>query len=329
MPDRFPPCGCTHRTGVFISLLVIVPLFPLPAHRARVQSAAMNDYDKAGRYLVKLDPSGFFRWFLGNPSLTFQTWIDARRLALPNQKDLTHDLIAVLRSGKALEAMCLELEAEARADALPRLLMYLARLWTEPAQQQSLAVSCVSGVILDLTGRSPARELILRSALVHECRLELTILRRHLANENAANLVAGVAAGEISPWLLGWVPLMQGGGESDIIAEWRAEAERRLTDERDRAVLGATAATFASLANCRPAWDHGLKGWNMKTAPLFDEVRKESREEGRMEEARTLVLRQGRQKFRKAATKKQQKALEAITDLGQLETLAERLLLVD
>ena len=24
----------------------------------------MNDYDKAGRYLVKRDPSGFFRWLL-------------------------------------------------------------------------------------------------------------------------------------------------------------------------------------------------------------------------------------------------------------------------
>src|SRR5262249_31620604 len=125
------------------------------------------------------------------------------------------------------------------------------------------------------------------------------------------------------------VPLMQGGGESDIIARWRAAAERLLTDEWDPAVLGATAVTFASLANCRPAWDHGLKGWNMKTAPLFDEVRKESGEEGRMEEARTLVLGLGRRKFRKAANKKQQKALEAITDLGQLETLAERLFHVD
>jgi hypothetical protein len=122
---------------------------------------------------------------------------------------------------------------------------------------------------------------------------------------------------------------MHGGGELDIIGTWRAEAERFVTDEWDRAVLGATAVTFASLANCRPAWDHGLKGWNMKTAPLFDEVREESREEGRVEEARTLVLRQGRHKFRKAATRKQQKALEAITNLGQLETLAERLLHVD
>ena len=71
----------------------------------------------------------------------------------------------------------------------------------------------------------------------------------------------------------------------------------------------------------------------MKTSPVFDEVRTESRAEGRAEgraeEARTLVLRLGRQKFGKAPTKKQQNKLEAITSLTRLEALVERLLTVD
>jgi hypothetical protein len=67
----------------------------------------------------------------------------------------------------------------------------------------------------------------------------------------------------------------------------------------------------------------------MKTSPIFDEVRAESREEGRAEGERRLLLRLGRQKFGKAATKKQRKALAAITDLGRLEALAGRLLDVD
>src|SRR5262245_23658158 len=98
----------------------------------------MNDYDKAGRYLVKRDPGGFFRWLLANPGLTFEAWLDSRRVALPDQHDLTHDLVAALRGGDVREALCLELEAAARADALPRLLMYLARLWTEPGGRTSL-----------------------------------------------------------------------------------------------------------------------------------------------------------------------------------------------
>ncbi len=85
----------------------------------------MNDYDKAGRYLVKREPAGFFRWLAGNTRVSFQGWIDARRVALPNQNDLTNDLVAVVSGGGDLEGVCLELEAEARADALTRLLEYL------------------------------------------------------------------------------------------------------------------------------------------------------------------------------------------------------------
>ncbi|HUY34912.1 MAG TPA: hypothetical protein VMV69_19350 [Pirellulales bacterium] len=124
---------------------------------------------------------------------------------MPDQNDLTNDLVAVLRSGNVLQGICLELEAEARADALTRLLEYLVRLWTEPGGPRSLRVSCVSGAVLDLTGRSAAHELSLRSVLAPGSRLEITVLRRHLVDEKAASLVAD---GKTSPWLLPWVPLM-------------------------------------------------------------------------------------------------------------------------
>ena len=68
-----------------------------------------------------------------------------------------------------------------------------------------------------------------------------------------------------------------------------------------------------------------LTGWNMKTSPFLDEIR----DEVRGEEARAVLLRQGRRKFGAAPNKKQQKALKAITDLGRLEALAERLLEVN
>ncbi|HEV3024733.1 MAG TPA: DUF4351 domain-containing protein [Pirellulales bacterium] len=71
----------------------------------------------------------------------------------------------------------------------------------------------------------------------------------------------------------------------------------------------------------------------MKTSPIFDEIRaegrQEGREEGRAEGGRALVFRLGRQKFGKPPTKKQQKSLEAVTELARLEDLAERLLYVD
>src|SRR5437588_12494766 len=144
----------------------------------------MNDYDKAGRYLVKREAAGFFCWLLWSPGLVFRAWIDSRRVALPNQTDLTNDLVAAVGSDEELEGICLELEAEARADALTRLLGYLARFWTEPGTRDSLPVSCISGVILDLTDRSSANELVLRSAVAPGCRLEPKVLRRELIDED-------------------------------------------------------------------------------------------------------------------------------------------------
>ena len=68
----------------------------------------------------------------------------------------------------------------------------------------------------------------------------------------------------------------------------------------------------------------------MQTSPLWDEIRAEGRvagrEEGRLEEARALLLRQGRRKFGKAPTRKQRGELDAGADLARLEALADRLL---
>jgi hypothetical protein len=54
--------------------------------------------------------------------------------------------------------------------------------------------------------------------------------------------------------------------------------------------------------------------------------RKEGREEGRLDEARAMLLRVSRNKFGRAPTKKQQAELDAITDLARLEALGEVLL---
>ncbi len=64
----------------------------------------------------------------------------------------------------------------------------------------------------------------------------------------------------------------------------------------------------------------------MIKSAYLEELREQVRAESKAEEARALVLRQGRKKFGKAPTKKQQQQLAAITDLARLEVLAERLL---
>ena len=58
------------------------------------------------------------------------------------------------------EAVCVELEAEARPDILTRLLSYEARLWAESGAEGALPLASVGGVVVNLTGRSRARQLV-------------------------------------------------------------------------------------------------------------------------------------------------------------------------
>src|SRR5579863_9787751 len=134
-PQHYQPARCHRQAGA------------VPIH-----SPAMNEYDKAGRYLVKRDPPGFFRWLLRREA-AFHAWIDARRHALPDQGDLTNDLVAAFRAGDGFEALCVELQAESAAGSASRLLLgYVPRLLTEPAAPGSLMVTAAGGAVVNLTG---------------------------------------------------------------------------------------------------------------------------------------------------------------------------------
>jgi len=305
----------------------------------------MNDLDKASRYLAKRDSAGFLRWLVSNATLGFHAWIDARRLALPNQRDLTGDLVALVQVPGGFEGLCIEVQAQARPDTLARGLVYVSRLLAEPGDRDSLRLSAAGVAVLNLTGRNSSASLLVQSAAAPACRLELGVMLRNLRDEQAAELLSAVDAGTVSVWQLGWVPLMQGGGQPGIIKPWRQLAERGLKAERDRQDLGALALVFAVLAGCGHQWQAGLQRWNVKTSPFLDEIRAEGREEGRqqgreegrqqgrevgrLDGARAVVLRLGRQKFKKPPTRKQQQELAAINDLERLESLAEKLLNVD
>ncbi|MCI0456310.1 MAG: DUF4351 domain-containing protein [Gemmataceae bacterium] len=279
----------------------------------------MNDFDKAGRYLIKRAPDGFFRWLLDRPQVAFHAWIDARRLALPDQGDLTHDLVAAFRVGPDFEALCLELQATSAAGSAGRLLYgYVPRLCTE---EGGLELSAVGGAVVNLTGPPQPDKVQQLPSLTPACRLEGQVLQRTLREERADVLLADVTTGRASRWLLGWLPLLHGGAEMGIIEGWKREAAL-LPEERDRSILGGLTETFAELAGNLNVWRGALEDWNVIKSAYLEELREQVRAEG----ARALVLRLGRKKFGKAPTKQQQQQLAAITDLARLEALAERLL---
>ncbi len=294
----------------------------------------MNDYDKAGRYLIKRDPAGFFRWLLGRPDAVFHAWIDARRHALPDQGDLTNDLVAAFQVGDGFEALCVELQAESEGGSAARLLLgYVPRLLTEPAAPDSLVLTAAGGAVVNLTGPTQPPRVEHRPTLAPACWLSGSIHQRTLRNEDAAATLAEIAAGVISRWLLAWLPLMRDGAEASIIEGWKRQAVVEL-QETDQKILASLTRTFAILAGCRAVWQRGLEGWAVLKSEyleeLREEVRTEARAEGKAEGAMTMlqtaILRLGRQRFGRAASRKQKTCLEAIADLPRLERIHERLL---
>jgi hypothetical protein len=292
----------------------------------------MNDYDKAGRYLIKRDPAGFFRWLLRRPG-AFHAWIDARRHALPDQGDLTNDLVAAFRVGDGFEALCVELQAASEGGSAARLLLgYLPRLLTEPATEGSLPLSAAGGVVINLTGPPQPSGIEHRPTLAPACWLAGAIEQRTLRTEIAAATLAEVAAGNASRWLLAWLPLMQGGAEAGIIEGWKREVVVGLS-ETDQRLLAEVTRTFAVLAGCRPVWKRGLEGWAMLKSEYLEElreaVRTEARAEGEVSGMHKAILRLGRRRFGKAPTRKQKSALTAVTDPARLERLLDRALSVN
>jgi hypothetical protein len=289
----------------------------------------MNEYDKAGRYLIKRNPPGFFRWLLGR-EVIFHAWIDSRRHALPHQGDLTNDLVAAFRVGDGFEALCVELQAESEAGSVGRLILgYVPRLVTEPAAPGSLALTAVGGVVVNLTGPPQPPVVEQRPTIAPNSWLAGGIHQRTLRTESAAATLSDIAAGASSRWLLAWLPLMQGGAEAGIMEAWKSEAAKELP-QRDRQLLAHLTLTFAGLAGCRPAWQHQLEGWAVIKSEyleeLREEVRREARAEGRLEELHSSILALGRRRFAKAASPKQKAQLKAITDQARLERIRDRLL---
>ena len=284
---------------------------------------------RPGRYFIKRNPPGFFCWLLLLASVRFHSWIDARRHTLPQQNDLTNDLVAALITDDGIEAYCVELQAESEGGSAERLLLgYLPRLLTEPPTPDSLTLASVGGVVINLTGPAQRGEVSQRPTLAPECALTGSILQRTLRDIEATETLAAISTGKISRWLLAWLPLMRGGSAAAIIEGWKREALKEPV-ERDRRLLAHLTLTFARLGKRLPAWTHALEGWAVMKSEYLEElredVRAEGREEGRREDRRESILLLGQQRFGKSATRKQKAELAAIEDLDRLLRIRSRL----
>jgi hypothetical protein len=248
----------------------------------------MNAYDQSARFIAKADPVGFFRWLVPGlpPGLEFQGWLDTRTLPFPGESDRTSDTVAELfdpLEPRIRWALVTEFQAEPDAEILDRLLEYLARLRRElrhgPRRRDKFRVA--AGLV-HLTGSRSADTLDMTLPGDSTVGLRLTIASKALREQDAALILAEIAAGGASRWLLPWAPLMKNGGKPTIVEEWARLASAE-PNPLWRSNYAALALIFAELTRHQALWKKTLEGWNVKTSPIIEEWKAEGRAEGRAE----------------------------------------------
>jgi hypothetical protein len=232
----------------------------------------MSTFDQTARQGSKLDGAGFYGWFLSRfgapPSLVFDRWEDARRLASVPGLERVNDVVAVLRDGDRESYLITEMETEPRRHQLKRLGVYQLLLSIEvsagpgPEEEPPVGVA-----VLVLTGRQERRSLALGLAGMPQQTL-VGPLVLNLGEENADATLQGIEGGQTARCILPWIPLMAGGGDPGLIARWKQAAEGEPDEER-RAVYGDLARTFAELTPALVAWQQALEGWQMRESQFL------------------------------------------------------------
>jgi hypothetical protein len=284
---------------------------------------AVNVYDQAARYLIKLEPPDFFAWLARLPqfSLIFREWLDTRTLPFPGVPDRTCDTVAALEEpGQGTEpiAYVVEAQSEPHPDMLERMLEYLSRFRRElrhdPGRSRKYRVG---GAVLNLTG--PEQQFALDEALPRELGAELRfqVCQRTLRDEDAAATLAAILAGLVARCILPLIPLMRGGAEIGNIEEWKRCAAAEPEGPR-RSDYAGLALVFAELAGVGGVWRAALEGWNVLQSQQVLEWQEMAAVKSRLATKREDVLRLLQLRFPVNLPQDLQADIQATTDLDKL-----------
>jgi hypothetical protein len=293
----------------------------------------MGVYDQMERWAVKLDPVGLLLWLLFglDEDLIFSRWLETQSPGGPGDPERRSDLVAefVSRNGRQPPWACvIEAQGQREADLLARLLEYLFRLYRElrhgPHGQDRYLMM---GAILNLEDYEQAGTLSMVPPVAGGAiGLKNAVWVRNVRLEKAAVVLAQIAAGATARCILVWVPMMIGGAEPGIMAEWR-----RLAGEEPNPLMRANyavlARVFAEKAGRAEAWRHGLEGNNMEESPILTEWQQEATErglqrglqQGQLLSSRAAVVRVLRNRFAGPPPADLQEAIDRQNDIAELE----------
>jgi hypothetical protein len=265
-----------------------------------------NPYDQASRYLTKKNPVGILGWLLG------------RSIPFPGEPDRVCETVAHLVDSRRTEAhwaVPIEFQLKPLGSMFGRLLEYVARLWLELGPTFH-----VGAAVVNLTGRGNSSHSMALAGTA--LRTALQAAEKNLGDEDAKVTLQAIAAGVWDRCLLPWIPLMRGGDDASIIAQWKVLALAE-PDVARRADFVGLALVFAEPAGCKPLWRQELMGWNMETSEQVLEWQAEALEkglaQGKAEGKAEDLLKALRVRLGKKLPRKLQQTVLQTTDLHKLE----------
>jgi hypothetical protein len=223
----------------------------------------MGAFDQAARFAAQADPQAVVRRVLvpTGAALPFREWLDTRTIPLPGGPDRTADLVAALDDPTGHSVLVVfEFQSQHDPDKLDVTLEEagILRGHARHGADRKGKYKVLTALVY-LTGRCP--DDVLDMTLPGGFGTRHAPLVWNVGEYNAPNTLEAVAGGQQSWGMLFWVPLMDGGQDTAVIARWREVVAQAVTDRRVRGNLAGIALVFAELVGRRVEWNRGLEAF--------------------------------------------------------------------
>jgi hypothetical protein len=248
-----------------------------------------SPYDRSSRILAEKAGKRMLCWMTETPLAAVGTVSALKtKLSVPGLPERESDLIwRTTREdqGGVPWAVLVEFQTIPSSLMFGRLMVYGGLLWLQekPAPLPGDRFALTS-VVVNLTGKGDSGRLYTwaEGRSMGALPFELNI-----AGLKAENILGQVERGEAPVEVLAWMPLMQRGGEEDIIQRWLRLADAEQDAER-RGVL-KTVLVFAELANCLPQWEKAMEGFNVMRSAVLDRYEAKGKVEGLVGAVRRIL----------------------------------------